>query len=114
LRLARGGARSRAERLAHRALTADGITGWCADREVWFPGYGHALLDLAFDELKVLVEIDGWASPGPPAFLRDTDRQNALVLQGWVVIRTNWYELTESQQFLTHVRDALAVRRRSA
>jgi very-short-patch-repair endonuclease len=116
LRLARGGARSQAERLAHRALSADGITGWCADREMWLPGYGPALLDLAFDELKVLVEIDGWAYHRDlRAFLRDTDRQNALVLQGWVVIRTNWYELTENpEQFLTHVRDALAARRRSS
>ncbi len=115
LRLASGGARSQAERLAHRALTADGITGWRADREMWLPGYGRAFLDLAFDEVRVLVEIDGWAYHRDlRAFLRDTDRQNALVLQGWVVIRTNWYELTENpDQFLTHVRDALAERRRA-
>jgi very-short-patch-repair endonuclease len=105
LRLAAGGARSQAERLAHQALTVAAITGWCADRPVWLPGYGQALLDLAFDELRVLVEIDGWAYHRDlRSFLRDADRQNALVLQGWVVIRTNWYELTENvDQFLAHV-----------
>ena len=85
LRLASGGARSEAERIAHRALTADGISGWRADRETWLPGYGRAFLDLAFDEVRVLAEIDGWAYHRDlRAFLRDTDRQNALVLQGWV------------------------------
>jgi very-short-patch-repair endonuclease len=44
----------------------------------------------------VLVEIDGWAYHRDlRAFVRDTARQNALVLAGWVVIRTTWYELTE-------------------
>jgi very-short-patch-repair endonuclease len=116
LRLASGGARSQAERLAHRALTAARITGWCADREIRLPGYGRAFLDLAFDELRVLVEIDGWAYHRDlRAFLCDTDRQNALVLQGWVVIRTNWYELTENpERFVAHVRDALVERRRSS
>ena len=72
---------------------------------MWLPGYGHALLDLAFDELKVLVEIDGWAYHRDlRAFLRDTDRQNALVLQGWVVIRTNWYELTREPRAVPHPR----------
>ena len=114
LRLAAGGARSEAERLAHRTLTSAAITGWHADHELWLAGYGRALLDLAFIELRVLVEIDGWAYHRDlRAFLRDTDRQNALVLAGWVVIRTNWYELTENAgRFLAHVLDALDRRRR--
>jgi very-short-patch-repair endonuclease len=115
LRLAAGGARSHAERVAHRTLTGAGITGWRADRPVRLRGYGQALLDLAFDELKVLVEIDGWAYHRDlRAFLRDADRQNALVLEGWLVIRTNWYELTENpDRFLAHVLDALAERHRA-
>ncbi len=44
-------------------------------------------------------------------FLRDGARQNALVLDGWVVIRTSWYELTENQDpFVTNVREALSER----
>jgi len=112
LRLAAGGARSEAERLAHGSLRGAGIAGWCADHEVWLPGYGVAVLDLAFRAARVLVEIDGWAYHRDlEAFRRDSARQNALVLAGWVVIRTTWYELTEDpERFVANVRAALAAR----
>ncbi len=115
LHLAGGGARSEAERVAHRVLTDAGIVGWVADLDVLLPGYGRAVLDLAFREDRVLVEIDGWAYHRDlRAFLRDSARQNALVLQGWVVIRTNWFELTGSPEtFRANVAGALAERRRS-
>jgi very-short-patch-repair endonuclease len=115
LHLAAGGARSEAERVAHRALKADGIGGWRADREVWLASYGAAVLDLAFDEQRVLVEIDGWAyHRDRRAFVRDAARQNALVLEGWVVIRTTWHELTEDPaRFVANVREALAERARA-
>jgi very-short-patch-repair endonuclease len=79
-------------------------------------GYGQAFLDLAFIEAQVLVEIDGWAyHRGLRAFVRDARRQNALVLEGWVVIRTNWFELQETPEvFVENVRDALAARARSS
>jgi hypothetical protein len=36
------------------------------------------------------------------------------VLEGWVVIRTNWYELHEAPEvFVANVRDALASRARA-
>ncbi|MFC5063924.1 DUF559 domain-containing protein [Actinomycetospora atypica] len=113
--LAGGGARSEAERSAHRRLTTAGLSGWHADHEVWLPGFGRAVLDVAFVEQKVLVEIDGWAyHRGLRAFLRDARRQNALVLGGWIVIRTNWFELREDpQQFVRNVEDALATQSRS-
>jgi very-short-patch-repair endonuclease len=110
LQLADGGARSQAERIAHRELRAAGIGGWLADHEVRLSGYGLAILDLALLREKVLAEIDGWAYHRDlRAFLRDAARQNALVLAGWVVIRTNWYELTQDpQQFVRNVTEALA------
>jgi very-short-patch-repair endonuclease len=112
LRLAAGGARSEAERTAHRALGAAGISGWLADHAVWLDGYGRAVLDLAFVAQRVLVEIDGWAYHRDlRAFLTDSARQNALVLDGWVVIRTSWYELTENpDRFVSNVRAALSHR----
>jgi very-short-patch-repair endonuclease len=115
LALASGGARSEAERLAHRALREAGLTGWHADHRVVLPRHGPALLDLAFLEHRVLVEIDGWAYHRDlRAFVHDSARQNALVLAGWVVIRTNWYELTEHpERFVATVRDALTERARS-
>ena len=112
--LAGGGARSEAERSAHRRMREAGLDGWHADHEVWLPGFGRAVLDVAFVEEKVLVEIDGWAyHRGLRAFLRDARRQNALVLDGWVVIRTNWFELREDpQRFVRNVDDALATQSR--
>ncbi|MDL5157028.1 type IV toxin-antitoxin system AbiEi family antitoxin domain-containing protein [Actinomycetospora termitidis] len=114
LALAAGGARSEAERMAHRALRRAGITGWVADHRVVLPRHGPALLDLAFVDRRILVEVDGWAYHRDlRAFLHDSDRQNALVLAGWVVIRTNWHELKERpEKFVLTVREALAERAR--
>ncbi|WP_157647670.1 DUF559 domain-containing protein [Actinomycetospora chiangmaiensis] len=111
LLLAAGGARSEAERTAHRLLRGAGIGGWTADHEVVLRGYGLAVLDIAFTDRRVLVEIDGWAYHRDlRAFLRDARRQNALMLDGWVVIRTNWFELRDSPDlFVRTVAEALAV-----
>lgn len=108
--LAGGGARSEAERTAHSHLRRAAISGWTANHEFQLRGYGQAFLDLAFLEHRVLVEVDGWAyHRGLRAFLRDARRQNALVLNGWTVIRTNWFELREHpEEFVRNVRDALA------
>lgn len=112
--LAGGGARSEAERKAHGQLRDAGIVGWHANHEVRLRGYGQAFLDLAFVAERVLVEIDGWAyHRGLRAFLRDARRQNALVLDGWIVIRTNWFELEQQpDEFVRNVRAALATRAR--
>lgn len=94
LGLAAGGARSQAERVAIRQVRAAGIVGWVANLEISLPRYGPAVLDLGFAELRIAVEIDGWAYHRDlRAFLRDARRQNGLVSAGWIVIRTNWYEL---------------------
>lgn len=92
--LAAGGARSEAERRVHRLLTGAGVTGWLADHRTVVPGYGVALLDLAFPASRVLVEVDGWACHSDlPAFRRDRARQNALVLAGWTVLRVTWHDV---------------------
>lgn len=116
LGLAAGGARSRAERVAISTDRAEKITGWVANLEVRLPHYGPALLDLAFPELGIVVEIDGWAYHRDlRAFLRDARRQNGLAAAGWIVIRTNWYELHEDPRaFLNALCAALARRSREA
>ncbi|GAA4926178.1 uncharacterized protein DUF559 [Actinomycetospora succinea] len=94
LALAAGGARSEAERRAHRLLRDAGVTGWLADHRVAVPGYGVAVLDIAFPAARVVVEVDGWAYHRDlPAFRRDHARQNALVLAGWTVLRVDWHAL---------------------
>ena len=110
--LAGGGARSEAERTAHRLLRGAGVGGWAADHEIVLRGYGRAVLDIAFADRRVLVEVDGWAFHRDlRAFLRDARRQNALMLDGWIVIRTNWFELRDDPEvFVRNVREALIAR----
>lgn len=114
--LANGGARFEAERTAHALLRRAGVAGWLPNHRVVLRGYGPAELDLAFVTERVLVEVDGWAYHRDlRAFLRDAARQNGLVLEGWTVIRTNWFELTtDPETFVRNVREALAANRTEA
>lgn len=110
--LAAGGAVSEAERLAHTVLRMAAVVGWVANLRIDVPGYGRAVVDLAFPTQKVIVEIDGWAYHRDlRAFLIDGPRQAALTAQGWVVVRTHWYELTETPEvFLDTLGRVLAAR----
>ncbi len=67
---------------------------------------------MVFRREKVIVEIDGWAYHRDlRAFLRDARRQNALMAAGWIVVRTNWHELTGSPEvFVDGLRRVLAAR----
>jgi very-short-patch-repair endonuclease len=112
LALAAGGAVSEAERLAHTQMRRGGIGGWRANVAMDVPGFGRAVVDVAFPEQKVILEIDGWAFHRDlRAFLVDGPRQAALAAEGWVVVRTHWYELTETPEtFLATLRRVLAAR----
>jgi very-short-patch-repair endonuclease len=112
LALAAGGAVSEAERLAHTQMRRGGIGGWLANVAMDVPGFGRAVVDVAFPEQKVILEIDGWAYHRDlRAFLVDGPRQAALAAEGWVVVRTHWYELTETPEvFLATLRRVLASR----
>ena len=85
-------AQSAAERLLHRLLRSAGVTGWTAS-------YRHPLgyvLDLAFTELRIGIEVDGWAwHSGRDRFQRDRTKQNVLVAAGWLVLRFTWWDLQE-------------------
>jgi very-short-patch-repair endonuclease len=51
-------------------------------------------LDLAYPELRVAIEGDGFAFHGSRlAFEADRERQNALVVAGWVVLRFTWRQI---------------------
>jgi very-short-patch-repair endonuclease len=55
-----------------------------------------ATLDLAFPDVLLAIEIDGWAWHGDPErFQRDRRRQNVLVTAGWTVLRFTWADLIE-------------------
>ncbi|MGH3928643.1 MAG: DUF559 domain-containing protein, partial [Pseudonocardiaceae bacterium] len=90
LSAAADGAASQAERLLIRLLRAAGITGWVLNYPV-----GDYLLDLAFPVQRVAVEVDGWAwHMTPDRFVRDRQRQNAVVNLGWTILRFTWHDLT--------------------
>lgn len=107
--LADGGARSEAEREAIRQLRQGGVTGWEPNVPVELPGFGTAVLDLAFRTERLAIEIDGWAfHRDVDRFRRDGVRQNAVVIGGWRVIRVTWYELQDDPGYLVRtVRSAL-------
>ena len=91
LQAADGGARSEAERLFKRLLTAAGIGGWKANQRV--AGYE---VDFLFRGAKVAVEIDGFAfHSGTDDFHHDRVKQNTIALAGCHVLRFTWLDLTE-------------------
>ncbi|MGB6181195.1 MAG: type IV toxin-antitoxin system AbiEi family antitoxin domain-containing protein [Rhodococcus sp. (in: high G+C Gram-positive bacteria)] len=90
LRAAEGGARSEAERLVVRLLTSSGLTGWVVNHP-----FGKYVIDIAFPELRLAIEIDGWAfHSDATAFQRDRERQNVLS-RDWTVLRYTWRDLTD-------------------
>ncbi|RYZ31304.1 MAG: DUF559 domain-containing protein, partial [Propionibacteriaceae bacterium] len=81
---------SAAERLAHRLLREAGISGWRSNFAVRTAGRLF-YVDIAFPGRRVAVEIDGRLHElDQDVFENDRWRQNALVLDGWTVLRFTW------------------------
>jgi very-short-patch-repair endonuclease len=94
LQAADDGARSEAERLLIRLLRAAGLTGWKANQAV--AGYE---VDVLFRNAKVAVETDGFAfHSDAETFQRDRNKQNAIALSGYQVLRFTWLDLVEYPQ----------------
>jgi len=109
----RTGAHSEGERVLHRILQRGGVRGWVANYPVAdCRGRVLAVADVAFPELKLCVEVDGRAAhSGREQFERDRERQNVLVLEGWMVLRFTWAQLVnEPEAVLAQVRAAIAAR----
>ncbi len=100
---------SAAERLAHRLLRRARVTGWQANVPVVLHGQRY-YLDVAFPASKLVVEIDGRLhEDDPEVFENDRWRQNALILDGWLVLRFTWRMLEEHPgRFVADVRSAIA------
>ena len=82
---------SEAERLFVRLLQSWGVTGWTQQHPI-----GGWRLDFAWPELRLGVEISGWA------FYRDTRRHgndlakaNYLERNRWSELQYNWHMLTD-------------------
>jgi very-short-patch-repair endonuclease len=100
---------SAAERLCHRLLRDAGLTGWESNLPVRSGGRLF-YIDVAFALAGVAVEIDGRLhEDDPDVFENDRERQNSLVLDGWVVLRFTWAMLTEQpDEVVQTIRAALA------
>ena len=87
---------SQAERVAKAVLATGRITGWVSNHPLRVGGDVVAYLDIAFPDVLLAIEIDGWAwHSDPERFRRDRQRQNALVAAGWTVLRFTWADLVE-------------------
>ncbi len=107
LQAADDGARSEAERLLIRLLRAAKITGWKTNRRI--AGYE---VDVVFQDAKVAIEIDGFAfHSDPEAFQRDRNKQNAISLAGWQVLRFTWLDLVEyPDRVIAEIKRAICAR----
>jgi very-short-patch-repair endonuclease len=85
---------SAAERLAHRILRGAGLTGWRTNFPVVLEGRIY-YIDIAFPHLKLAIEIDGLHEDDEDLFESDRWRQNALVANGWLVLRFTWRMLRD-------------------
>jgi very-short-patch-repair endonuclease len=104
---------SAAERLCHRLLRGARISGWKSNWPVTIEENLY-YLDVAFPRLRVVVEIDGRLHQRDAGvFESDRWRQNALVLDGWLVLRFTWRMLDEHPEHVIEtIRRALTMQGR--
>jgi very-short-patch-repair endonuclease len=103
---------SQAERLFHDLLDRNGIKGWVANATIRVGDASYAP-DVGFGATTVACEVDGYEHHSSrEAFIKDRQRQNALVLAGWTVLRFTWDMLADEHAVVEAVRAALRSRRR--
>ena len=55
--------------------------------------------DIVFFEVRLLVEIDGFAFHTDHArYVDDRERQNEFTVAGWTVLRFTWWTLTQEPE----------------
>lgn len=104
---------SPAERAAHVALEAAGISGWVGNLRIDLPTR-VAFVDIGVPALQLGFEIDGYAfHSGRGSFLHDRSRDIELAANGWHIVRfpAAW-ALDEPERFIASVRAIIAHRRR--
>jgi very-short-patch-repair endonuclease len=63
--------------------------------EVWWGADRRYRLDFAFPQLRLVIEVDGYAAHFTPERQRyDRRRDRALNRAGWTVVRYDWWEVT--------------------
>lgn len=67
--------------------------------EVWHRGTFVARVDAGYPDLRLALEVDGYAGHGSPqAFQLDRTRQNRLVALGWTVLRFTWADVARDPE----------------
>lgn len=95
------GAAAESERRLHALLRSAGIGGWRANWELRVGGSVVAVLDVAFLEFWLALEIDGMAFHiDVDRFVHDRRRQNAIVALGWTVLRFTWWDLVDRPDYV--------------
>lgn len=98
---------SPAERLAHRILREARITGWSTNRRVSLPQGRHGFIDIAFDDLMIAIEIDGYGYHGHDEhradFEHDRWKRSNITGDGWAVLQLTYRQLTEQLDWVVEV-----------
>jgi very-short-patch-repair endonuclease len=88
------------ERRLHRLLRSAGIRGWASNAAVDV-GFATLHFDVVFRGIKLIVEVDGWATHSDvERFRTDRTRQNAAVLAGWTVLRFTWHDVVDRPDYV--------------
>jgi very-short-patch-repair endonuclease len=96
LSLARSGAASIAELKLHEMLRTAGLSGWHPNAPVHDPAGLIAVVDVLFPEVRLVIEVDGFAAHRDRgSFVADRRRQNRLVAAGYTVLRVTWDDLRD-------------------
>ncbi|HEU5487135.1 MAG TPA: DUF559 domain-containing protein [Microlunatus sp.] len=81
-------AHSNLERLGARLLTEAGVTGFTVNLCVRLTSGRTLEIDIGFRGRKLAIELDGFRyHSSPESRAIDLDRQNALIQDGWIVLR---------------------------
>jgi very-short-patch-repair endonuclease len=69
------------------------------------------VVDLAYVALKIAIELDGGVHMQPATFREDRRRQNAIVLDGWLILRFTWDDFRSRPDHIVRaIRAAIATR----
>jgi very-short-patch-repair endonuclease len=94
------GSRSEAEQRMAALLKRSRTGPWVPNHPVRdASGRIVAEIDFAHEGLRIAIEVDGRAHHSDRrSFERDRERQNHLVLQGWLILRFTWEQITQRPQ----------------
>jgi very-short-patch-repair endonuclease len=96
---------SDAERRLIILLRGAGISGWVLGHP-----FGPWTIDLAFPEVRLAIEVEGWAwHVDADRFRNDRRKGNAIVRGGWTLLRFTWHDLhARPHEVIAEIREAVA------